>query len=336
MSELGLLSSMLRHVVAARLGPPGTVENLVRLTGGATKATWSFDARVGGETLRLILQQPIHRVLAPDDPMRRLPHVEGASDAALMIAAARAGVPVPGVRLVLGEDDGLGAGYVTERIDGETLGARINRDERFAAARRVMAPQCGEILARIHAMAVEDFPFLIEQDAAAELQVYRDIWDSFDHPQPAIELGFRWVCERAPKPARRCLVHGDFRNGNFIVGPDGIRAVLDWEIAHVGDPMADLGWLCVRTWRFGGGPAVGGFGDRDELFEAYERASGVRIDPEAVFFWEVFGCLKWSVMCMMKGQSHRRGGERSLEQLAIGRRADEPLHDFLALLGECS
>src|SRR4030095_4171091 len=203
-------------------------------------------------------------------------------------------------------------------VGGETLGARLNENERCAAARRVMARQCGEILARIHAMAVEDFPFLIEQDAAAELQVYRDIWDSFDHPQPAIELGFRWVGERAPKPARRCLVHGDFRNGNFIVGPDGIRAVLDWEIAHVGDPMADLGWLCVRTWRFGGGPAVGGFGDRDELFEAYERAAGARIDPEAVFFWEVFGCLKWSVMCMMKGQRHLRDRPRSLEQLAIG------------------
>jgi aminoglycoside phosphotransferase (APT) family kinase protein len=332
MSEHAELSSRLAQVVAARLGPPGTVEHLVRLTGGATKATWSFDARVGDEILALVLQQPVPRTLAPGDPMRRLPHVAGASDAALMIAAARAGVPVPRVRLVLAEEDGLGPGHVTERLEGETIGTRINRDERFTSARRVMATQCGEILARIHAMAPRELPFLIEQDVAAELEVYRDIWDSFDQPQPAIELGFRWLVEHAPKSAGPRLVHGDFRTGNFIVGPEGIRAVLDWEIAHVGDPMADLGWLCVRTWRFGGRLPVGGFGERHELFEAYERAGGRRVDAESVLFWEVFGCLKWGVMCMMKGESHRRGSPRSLEQLAIGRRSEEPLHDLLALL----
>jgi aminoglycoside phosphotransferase (APT) family kinase protein len=334
MSELGDFSARLARIIAARLGPPGDVENLVRLTGGATKATWSFDARVGGETLPLILQQPVSRALWPGDPMSRLPRVAGEADAALMIAAARAGVPAPRVRLVLAPEDGLGPGYLTDRIEGETLGTRINRDERFARARPVMAAQCGEILAAIHAIAPDRFPFLVDQDGAAEVEVYREIWDSFDHPQPAIELGFRWAAARAPKPARRSLVHGDFRNGNFIVGPEGIRAVLDWEIAHVGDPMADLGWLCLRTWRFGGRHPVGGFGRREELFAAYERAGGGRVDAEHVFFWEAFGCLKWSVMCMMKGQSHQRGGERSLEQLAIGRRSEEPLHDFLTLLGE--
>ena len=333
MSDLLDLPTGLRRLIAARLGPPGTVENLVRLTGGATRATWSFDARVGDATIPLVLQQPVPRALRPDDPMLRLPHVAGEADAALVMGAARAGVPVPRVRLVLEPEDDLGAGYLADRIDGETLGARIIRDQRFAHARGIMAAQCGEILARIHAMEPEAYPFLVEQDAAAEVQVYREIWDSFDHPQPAIDLAFRWVAERAPKRARRALVHGDFRNGNFIVGAEGIRAVLDWEIAHVGDPMADLGWLCVRTWRFGGPNPVGGFGHREDLVAAYEQAGGGRVDAEHVSFWEAFGCLKWSVMCLMKGQSHRRGGLRSLEQMAIGRRSEEPLYDFLALLG---
>jgi len=321
-------------MITVRLGPPGEVTNLTRVTGGATKATWSFDARIGDRIVPLILQQPVPRALQPGDPMSRLPHVAGAADAALMAAAARAGVPAPRVRVVLDPEDGLGAGYLTERIEGETLGARINRDPCLAGARAAMAGQCGTILAAIHAMATDTFPFLVEQDATAELEVYRDIWDSFDQPQPVIELGFRWAAERVPAPSRRVLVHGDFRNGNFIVGPDGIRAVLDWEIAHIGDPMADLGWLCVRTWRFGGRQPVGGFGRREELFEAYERAGGGRVDADRVRFWEAFGCLKWSVMCMMKGQSHLRGAERSLEQLAIGRRAEEPLRDFLALVEE--
>jgi aminoglycoside phosphotransferase (APT) family kinase protein len=258
--------------------------------------------------------------------------VLGEADAALVTAAARGGVPVPRVRLVLAPADGLGAGCVADRLEGETLGARIVRDGRLAAARERLAAQCGAILARIHALDPAGLPFLVEQDAAAEVAVYRGIWESVGHPHPALELGFRWAAERAPRAARRTVVHGDFRNGNFIVGPDGIRAVLDWEIAHVGDPVADLGWLCVRTWRFGGRAPVAGVGSYEALLEAYEEAGGGRVERSHLAFWEAFGSLKWSVMCLMKGLSHRRGAERSLEQLAIGRRAEEPLHDFLALL----
>jgi aminoglycoside phosphotransferase (APT) family kinase protein len=195
-----------------------------------------------------------------------------------------------------------------------------------------MAAQCGSILAAIHSLDAAALPFLVEQGAAAQVAVWRDVFDSFDHPQPAIELGLRWAAAHAPKASRTTVVHGDFRNGNFIVGPEGIRAVLDWEIAHAGDPMEDLGWLCVKTWRFGGSPPVGGFGRREPLFEAYERAGGGGVVPEHVTFWEAFGCVKWSIMCMLKGHSHRRGGERTLEGLAIGRRAEEPIHDFLDLV----
>ena len=77
-------------------------------------------------------------------------------------------------------------------------------------------------------------------------------------------------------------MHGDFRHGNLIIGPDGVRAVLDWELAHLGDPMEDLGWICVNSWRFGEiDKPVGGFGTREELFAGYE-AAGRRVDPERV------------------------------------------------------
>ena len=165
-----------------------------------------------------------------------------------------------------------------------------------------------------------------------QLALYRDILASFEHPYPAVELGLNWVGEHLPAESPVAVVHGDFRNGNLVVGPEGIRAVLDWEIAHLGDPMEDLGWLCVRTWRFGGRDPVGGFGRREDLFEAYERATGTAVDPERVRFWEAFGCVKWSIMCMMKGHAYRRGGERTVEALAIGRRSEEPIWDFLALV----
>jgi aminoglycoside phosphotransferase (APT) family kinase protein len=329
--------SRLQTVIARHLGPPGEISNLTRLTGGATRVTWAFDARIGDKLQPLILQQCPARQRNNDEPVERMARVVGGLDALLMQEAEQACVPAPRVRLSLEEEDGLGPGFITDRIEGETIGGRIVRSETLAAARGSMARQCGEILARIHRMDASRHSFLIEHTAAQQVSTYRDIWDRFDHPHPAIELGFRWAFEHLPAPVPLVLVHGDFRNGNFVVGADGIRAVLDWELAHVGDPMEDLGWLCMRTWRFGGEGIVGGFGRREDLFESYEQAGGMPVDPERVRFWEAFGCLKWAVMCMIKGQGYLgdrdRGGDvRSVEALAIGRRVSEPIYDFLNLV----
>ena len=331
MSDAQAVTAALARVVAARIGRPGDVSALTRLTGGATKATWAFDARVGAASEPLILQQSFPRPATPGDPMAALPRIAGADEAALLGLAAKAAIPVPTVRATLAPEDGLGVGVIMDRLDGETLGARIARDARFGDVRPALAAQCGHILAALHRIDSASAPFLVEHGPSAQLALYRAIYESFDHPQPALELAFRWAATHAPVSAPTAVVHGDFRNGNFIVGADGIRAVLDWEIAHLGDPMEDLGWLCVKTWRFGGAAPVGGFGAREALFAAYERAGGA-VDPARVAFWEAFGCVKWSVMCMMKGQGGRRGGRRDLEQLAIGRRAEEPLWDFFQLV----
>ena len=128
------------------------------------------------------------------------------------------------------------------------------------------------------------------------------------------------------------LVHGDFRNGNLIVGEQGLVAVLDWELAHLGDPMEDLGWLCVNTWRFGNPEQpVGGFGKLEELFAAYEAAGG-RADAQRVFWWQVLGTLKWGIVCEAMAQTWLSGDERDVEKAAIGRRASEAEIDLLALL----
>ncbi|RYY93726.1 MAG: phosphotransferase family protein, partial [Comamonadaceae bacterium] len=130
---------------------------------------------------------------------------------------------------------------------------------------------------------------------------------------------------------RRVLVHGDFRTGNFIVGPEGIRAVLDWEIAHAGDPMEDLGYLCMRTWRFGGPQPVGGFGARADLFAAYEKAGG-SVDREEVRFWEVVGSMRWALGCVRRGYAFRHQQQRKLEFAAVGRRVEEPIYDLLNVI----
>lgn len=331
MTERDAVQHTLEAVVRHHLGGPGEIRELVRLTGGATRATWSFDAVVATGTLPLILQQSPPQHLSPL-PVEATPLVHGAHEAALLEAARRAGVPAPHVRIVLGPGDGLGEGTITDRIAGETLGRKIHSDPRLAGVRSTLAAQCGAILAAVHRIEPTGLAFLATQTARDQLAIYRALADAHDPPLPAVELGLRWVAENLPAAPRTSVVHGDFRTGNLIIGEDGVRCVLDWELAHIGDPMLDLGWLCARTWRFGGPLPVGGFGHRDELFAAYERAGGGSVDPAHVRFWEAFGCIKWALMCLHKGASERGRAHRSIEAVAIGRRIEEPLLDFLDLV----
>jgi len=169
--------------------------------------------------------------------------------------------------------------------------------------------------------------------AAKEIDELERDYRSFNWPRPVFALALRWLRERDPGPSREVtLVHGDFRHGNLIIGPDGVRAVLDWELAHSGDPMEDLGWVCVNSWRFGEiDKPVGGFGTREELFAGYEEA-GRRVDPDRVTFWEVMGTLRWGVMCCGMMRTFRTGPEHSIERAMIGRRSSETEIDLLRLL----
>jgi aminoglycoside phosphotransferase (APT) family kinase protein len=321
------IASRLQAVIERHLGPPATIFDLRQLTGGANRSTWSFDVEAGDARHPLIMQ---HGGSFEDQASGLVPQLEPEQDAHLMIAASAIGVPAPKVRAILEPEDGLGRGYVTDRIEGETLGQRIVRDEKFVGARAVMARQCGEILAAIHRIDLAQVPFLVRQDAAAHVEAHRQIVDRFDLRLPALDMALRWSAENAPKNARHTVVHGDFRLGNLIVGEDGVRCVLDWELGQSGDPMEDLGWLCIRTWRFGGSAPVGGFGSREDLYRGYEKASGYPVDPAHVRFWEAFGNIKWVIHCLRLGT--RGIAEVGIERCAIGRRIEEPLWDFLNLI----
>ena len=220
-----------------------------------------------------------------------------------------------------------------EFVEGETIPRKILRDDTYAKARTGLAAQCGAVLAGIHGISPTSIPELKPQQAAAQVAQYREIYDSLDDPRPVFELAFRWLSDHLPCESTPTVVHGDFRNGNLIVGPDGLRAVLDWELAHVGDRYEDLGWICVRSWRFGRiDLPVGGFGSREDLYAAYEVAGGVPVDPRRVHFWEVFGTLKWGVICMMMFHAWSSGLDRSVERATIGRRTSETEIDLLTLL----
>jgi len=327
------LAPRLRAAVRRHLGAPVEIDDLKRLTGGATKATWSFAARIGADRVPLILQLASPRpALAPGDPLAELPRVVGAEDAAMMTAAAEAGVPAPPVRAILTPEDGLGVGCIMDFVAGETIARRILREAEFAPLRQRFAEQCGGILARLHRLAPAGLPFLRPFGAAAQVAHYRRAYEALDHPQPTIELGLRWAENHLPQRHATAVLHGDFRLGNLICGGAAIRAVIDWELAALGDPAQDLGWLCVKTWRFGGALPVGGMAPREALLAAYRAAGGAAIDLAQLRVWEAFGSIKWAIMCLMKGREHRRTGRATVEQMAIGRRMEEPLFDFLQLL----
>jgi aminoglycoside phosphotransferase (APT) family kinase protein len=229
--------------------------------------------------------------------------------------------------------DELGTGFIMQRVEGETIARKILRDAQFADARRVLAHQLGHAAAGIHGLPPAQLPGLRTSTATDEIRELEREYRNFDWPRPVFELALRWLRGHDPGPPDHLtLVHGDFRHGNLIVGPDGLRAVLDWELAHLGDPMEDLGWVCVNSWRFGEiDKPVGGFGSREELFAGYEAAGG-RVDRQRVTFFELMGTLRWGVMCCGMMQRFRAGPDHSMERAMIGRRASETEIDLLRLL----
>jgi aminoglycoside phosphotransferase (APT) family kinase protein len=316
-----------RCVVAWYPGAIG-VANSVRLSGGASQETWSFDIVHPDGLIGAILRR------APSGYGAAPSRAAGLNaEAALMQLAYEAGVPSPRVLHVLAPRDELGTGFIMQRIAGETIPRKILRDDQFAQARPRLARQLGAVLAGIHGIDLAQLPELRRMTAATEIAELERDYRSLDWPRPVFELALRWLRDRDPGPSpEETLVHGDFRHGNLIIGPDGLRAVLDWELAHIGDPMEDLGWVCVNSWRFGEiDKPVGGFGSREELFAGYE-AAGRRVDPSRVMFWEVMGTLRWGVMCCGMMQRFRSGPERSVERAMIGRRASETEIDLLRLL----
>jgi hypothetical protein len=162
------------------------------------------------------------------------------------------------------------------------------------------------------------------------------MWDryrEFPTPQPMIDFSARWLLDHLPEPVPHTLVHNDFRNGNVMFGPEGIVAVLDWEVAHIGDPMRDLGWICTNSWRFGRRDLpVGGFGTYEDLFAGYESVSGTPVDPERVKFWEVFGSFWWATGCLGMAEHYRNGPDKTVERPAIGRRSSECQVDCVNLI----
>ena len=306
----------------ARLGEPRM------LTGGASQETWSFDVATGEASYGLILRRSATEADIGSDSMSL------SDEARLIDHLANQELAVPRIEYVLQPDDGLGDGFLMTRFEGETLPQRILKAPEFAETRAGLARECGRFLGALHQLSTAPVAFLRTTDTEEEIDRNYEQYRRTGIRRPVFELAFRWLRDNRPaEPDAVQLVHGDFRNGNLIVGEDGLRAVIDWELAHLGNPMEDLGWICVNSWRFGQlDYPVGGFGRLDDLLAGYEEACGGRVDPAVVAYWEVFGTLRWGVICQVMAESYVSGAHRTVERAVIGRRSSEAELDLMQLL----
>ncbi len=300
-----------------------------RLGGGASQEIWLL--RVAGgepEERNIVLRRDAEGTLSTLARTRF-------EEYALMQAVYDAGVPVPKVLFCPLQFEGRDA-FFMEHVEGETIGRRLVQHQEYAQTRASLPAQVMRALVDLHAVNPSCLPCLGTPQTALDLvEALEHDLDVCDEGHPALELGLRWLRTHAPPLTRSALVHGDFRMGNFVVGPDGLRAVLDWELAHLGDPDEDLGWFCVRAWRFGADRlAAGGVTTRERLLELHLAAGGHDVTAERLRYWEIFGNVKWGIVALSQAGRHLRGNARNVELAVLGRTAAETEREILHLLSE--
>jgi len=289
----------------------------VLLAGGASKEAWAVDA--GGE--RLLVRRAAVTVMHHHT-------LTLAQEYAVIEAAFEAGVKVPRPYGYIADLAGREA-FVMERLEGDTIGRRIVQKEELATARGRLPVQLAEELAKIHAIPAERLPFLPE----ARLERMVEELDEVDEPHPAIELGLWWLRENRPPERPAVVNHGDYRIGNVVVDPEGLVGVLDWEFAHLDDPVRDMAFSLVRAWRFGvPEKRLGGIGDVEPFVERYNELTGLDVQPDELDYWELAGNVAWAIGTLTQAQRHLSGRDRSVELAILGRLSAEVEHEICHLL----
>jgi aminoglycoside phosphotransferase (APT) family kinase protein len=275
------------------------VSGIARIAGGASRETWSFDARwrENGATVE-------RGFIARRDPPASL--LDGNNDLEFELYSALQGSAVPAPRPHWIERDGTALErpfFVIERLPGITDARTLVTSPQWESIRPLVTRQKAEILAAIHRFDIDRLPSIERPPSPADSARHEvERWEQVMRrdtlePQPVLELAFSWMKRHLPPPpARLAVVHGDYRTGNFLYDESGITGILDWEMAHAGDPVEDLGWVVIKSWRWAGDDRVGGLCSREEFVRLYEEAGGVKVDPAALKFWEVFGNVKFATL----------------------------------------
>ncbi len=300
----------------ANLGGHRGISSVTRLSGGASRLTWLVS--LTGPEVEVVCQ-----VVRPGSVGHG---VSMGSQATLLKRANRNGVSVPAV-LGASTPDQDPAWVILELVDGTALPKDILHGPECASARTGLARQAGMEMARIHSMPSAG----LAPPASDPVESLTILVDVLGKGHPAFELGLKWLDENRPHLGEDVVVHGDFRLGNLLVDSGGIAAVLDWELAHRGCGAEDLGWFCVRSWRFGSPLTAGGVGSVEALRAGYAEVNGSAPTADEIRWWEAYGTLRWGLICLLQANTHLTGKHRSMELAAIGRRAIECEEDLLEI-----
>lgn len=302
--------------IAPRLGVPVVrIEDAQLLPGGAIQENWQLTCRLGdgpdAAVARFVLRRNATATIASSRPL--------VEEFAVLQVAHAAGVTVPRPIGFCADPAVLGDSFsLVAAVAGVGLGPRVVKDHSLGGDRHALAARLGLELARIHAIRPPHsaLGFLgppPRDPARATVGGLRALLDKLGAVRPVLEWGLRWAELHAPPPPPPSLVHGDFRTGNYLVDEKGLTAILDWEFAGWGDPMADLGWFCAECWRFGRTHLeAGGIAPREAFYHGYE-AGGGRVHDAAVRYWELVAHLRWAVIALEQGERHASGRQRSLE-----------------------
>ena len=307
------------------VGIEGKVSNLEPLTGGASKEIWKFEVSNAKQSTKMIFR----RGSGIEGPLA----IKTADEARIQKEVIKVGAPVPIILAVCKNEEELGDSYIMHFVEGESIARKILRDKEYKKALPILAYQCGEAIAKIHNVDINNFSFLPKKPAEDQLEDLYSTYQSFEQPSPVFEYAYLWLKEQDFGNFQESLVHGDFRLGNIIVNAEGLQSIIDWELAHIGNPLQDLGWVCGNSWRFGkNDKVVGGFGEIEDLLEGYNSISKLKVDKEMVKCWQVFGTFRWGVICLIQAYAHLNGTINSVEKAAIGRRVSETEIDIVDLL----
>lgn len=265
-----------------------TVTTVRRLEGGYSRETW--EVQVTGAPLGVPPDLVVRR-----DAASGIVQTPLAVEYRIYDALAHIGLPLPTVLAVSPDGGRLGRPfYVMAKCEGTGDARAVRALDPDARVR--LASQAMRALARIHSVDATGIDVLQHgrnTAAAAEVEHWAGVLDSVRLSQtPALDLALTWLVENAPAIEGAALLHGDFRTGNMLHRADGsLTAILDWELAHRGTPAEDLGWFCMRRWRWAGSTLVGGLVPRDELLDLY-RSHGGDAGARDVRFWEILGNVK--------------------------------------------
>ena len=307
------------------VGVEGEISKLEPLTGGASKEIWKFEVSKDKQSTKMILR----RGSGIEGPLA----IKTADEARIQKEVIKVGAPVPTILAVSKKEEELGDSYIMNFVEGESIARKILRDKEYKKALPVLAYQCGEAIARIHNVDIDNFSFLPKKPAEEQLEDLYSTYQSFEQPSPVFEYAYLWLKEQDFSNFQESLVHGDFRLGNIIVNGEGLQSIIDWELAHIGNPLQDLGWVCGNSWRFGkNDKVVGGFGELEDLLKGYNSISKFKVNNEMVKCWQVFGTFRWGVICLIQAYAHLNGTINSIEKAAIGRRVSETEIDIVDLL----